>query len=213
MALPDAPLLIGPLVLALGGVSGLALTLMDRIDEHRVIERQRTQWAYLAGIGTAAAMAGSIQLVPVLYPFLFALWVEWIVKNKVDFPSHVFSLLLLALYLGARLDLLQAYCPHVLFFLGIRYVSGSLLRRRIERGSALARRYYAAYWEKFACAVLLAWVLSSGLLLVYALSFTAANFYTKKWLPERAAAPAGKVGAGGTASMPPRRASAACSEK
>jgi hypothetical protein len=171
--------------LVLGLLSGVLLTLMDRIDEHRVIERHRTILAYLAGVGTAAAMAGSITLLPVLYPFFFAVWVEWIVKNKVDFPSHVFCLFLLTLYFGWRLDLLQTYYVETLFFLTLRYISGTVLRRRIAGHSALLRRYYASYWEKFVISALLALTLASLPLLLYVLAFTAANFYVKKWLPGR----------------------------
>jgi hypothetical protein len=42
MAPPDASLLIGLLVLALGVVSVLAVLLMNRIDEHSIIERHCT---------------------------------------------------------------------------------------------------------------------------------------------------------------------------
>lgn len=170
-------------VVALGLFSGILLTLMDRIDEHRIVERHRTIFAYLAAIATAASMAWSIGQYPVLYPFLFGLCVEWIVKDKIDFPSHVFFLFLLTLYFGWRIDLFWLYAPYIALFLAVRYVSGILLRRRLGGKPGFFRWYYASYWEKFVCSIVLALALSSISIAVYAVGFTVASLYTKKLLP------------------------------
>lgn len=168
-----------------GLLSGILLTLMDRIDEHHVVERHRTILAYLTAIATAVSMAWSIEQFPVLYPFLFGLCVEWIIKNKIDFPSHVFCLFLLTLYFGWRIDLLWLYALYLALFLAVRHVSGSLLRRRLGGKPGFFRWYYASYWEKFVCNIVLAIALSSFLIVVYAVGFTVACLYTKRLLPEK----------------------------
>lgn len=170
----------------LGTASGLFLTLMDRIDEHHVVERHRTVLAYLAAAGTSATMAGSTELFPVLYPFLFGMCLEWIIKNKVDFPSHVFFLFLLALYFGWRLDLLLHYYPYIALFVAIRYLSGTWLRQKLRGRPGFFHWYYASYWEKLVCVIVLASVLLSPLMAIYAAGFTAACLYTKRGLPEPA---------------------------
>lgn len=173
------------LIPLLGLLSGTFITLMDRIDEHRIVERHRTLLAYLAAIATAASMVWSIEQFPVLYPFLFGLCVEWIVKDKIDFPSHVFFLFLLTLYFGWRIDLLWLYAPYIALFLAVRYVSGSFLRRRLGGKPGFFRWYYASYWEKFVCDIVLAIALSSLVVVIYAVGFTVACLYTKRLLPEK----------------------------
>lgn len=184
LALPDAVPWAAAVVLLLGLSSGATLTLMDRIDEHRVIERRRTFWAYVAGVATAGLMALSIHLVPVLYVLLLGMCLEWVVKNKIDYPSHVFFLFLLTLYFGHRLDLLVAWWPALVLFLAVRWASGSWLRQRYGHRWPLLRWYYASYCEKFVCHVVLAIALGSVWLPVYAIGFTVACLYVKKWLPE-----------------------------
>jgi len=167
---------------ALGILSGVALTLMDRIDEHRVIEQHRTLLAYLAALATAASMAWSVELFPVLYPMLFGLCIGWIVKNKIDFPSHVFSLFLLALYFGARLDLLRQFFPYIALFVAIRYLSGTVLRKKFG-GRPDFSWFYASYCEKVVCDLVLALALSSALPVIYGVGFSAACLWTKRLLP------------------------------
>lgn len=171
--------------LLLGLLSGIFLTLMDRIDEHRVVERHRTILAYLSATATAASMAWSIEQFLVIYPFLFGMCVEWIIKNKIDYPSHVFFLFLLTLYFGWRIDLLWLYAPYIALFMAVRYISGSLLRRRLGGQPGFFRWYYANYWEKFVCGIVLAIALSSLTIVVYAVGFTIACLYTKRLLPEK----------------------------
>jgi hypothetical protein len=130
-------------------------------------------------------MAWSIEQFPVLYPFLLVLCLEWIVKDKIDFPSHVFFLFLLTLYFGWRIDWLWLYAPYGALFATVRYVSGSVLRRRLAKKPGFWRWYYASYWEKFACHIVLAIALSSFSLLIYAVGFTVTCLYTKRLLPEK----------------------------
>ncbi|MDP1606155.1 MAG: hypothetical protein Q8L93_05885 [Rhodocyclaceae bacterium] len=170
---------------AMGLISGTFLTLMDRIDEHRIVQRHRAFLAYLAATATAASMAWSIEQFPVLYPFLLGLCVEWIIKDKIDFPSHVFFLFLLTLYFGWRIDLLWQYAPYIVLFLAVRYVSGTMLRRKLGGKPGFFRWYYASYWEKFVCDIMLAIALSSLPIIVYAAGFTVACLYTKRLLPEK----------------------------
>lgn len=169
--------------LILGVLCGLFLTLMDRIDEHRLIEQHRTLLAYLAGIATAASMAWSVTRFPVLYPLLFGLLLVWIIKDKIDFPSHVFSLFLLALFLGDRLDLFQQYWPSILFWVVLQYLSGTVLRRRLGGRPGFWRWWYTSYWEKLACHAALALALASPVLMAYGVGFTSACLYTKRLLP------------------------------
>lgn len=170
----------------LGLLSGVLLTLMDRIDEHRIVTRHRTTLAYVAAIATAAAMAWSIYLFPFLYPLLFGMCLEWTIKGKIDFPSHVFFLFLLALFFGWRLELLRLYFPFIAFFVALRYLSGTWLRRRIGARPGFCQWYYTSYWEKLLCHVALAVALREPLVAIYAAGFTAACLYTKRGLPEPA---------------------------
>lgn len=169
----------------LGLLAGFFLTLMDRIDEHRVVERHRTLFAYLAATATSACMAWSIEQFPVLYPLLLVLCVEWIIKDKIDFPSHVFFLFLLTLYFGWRIDWLWLYAPYAVLFAVVRYFSGTLLRRRLGRKPGFFCWYYASYWEKFVCDIALAVALSSVAIVIFALGFTFACLYMKRLLPEK----------------------------
>lgn len=168
----------------MGIASGVALTLMDRIDEHRIIERHRTPLAYLSALATAASMAWSIELFPVLYPMLFGLCVEWIVKDKIDFPSHVFFLFLLALYFGTRLDLLLQFFPYIALFVAIRYLSGTVLRKKLGRRPFFSW-FYASYWEKLTCNLALAIAMFSALPVIYGVGFAAACLWVKRLLPGR----------------------------
>ena len=171
------------LALSLGLASGFFLTLMDRFDEHRIIERHRTATAYLAGIAAAGCMAWSIELFPIIYPLLFALLFIWIIKGKIDFPSHVFFLFLLTLFMGYHIELLQAYWHYILIITALNYLSGTVLRRRLGGGGRIMRWYYASYFEKLACYIILAMILDSLVFLLYGIGFTVSSLYTKLWLP------------------------------
>jgi len=168
----------------LGLFSGVTLTLMDRIEEHHIIERYKIQLAYLTALLAAVSAGLSINLFPVIYPFVFGLSLEWIVKNKVDFPSHVFSVFLIALYLGWRMDLFWLYAPQIFFFLLLRYVSGTLLRRRLSaQSSRLMHWYYTSYLEKFVCNILLACALQSFFVILFGAGFAVACYQVKRMLP------------------------------
>jgi hypothetical protein len=108
--------------------------------------------------------------------------VEWIIKDKIDFPSHVFFLFMLTLYYGCRIEWLWLYAPYAALFLAIRYVSGTLLRQRLSDRPGF-RWYYASYWEKFICDIALAVALSSVVIVIYVAGFTVACLYTKRLLP------------------------------
>ena len=166
-----------------GLVSGLFLTLMDRIDEHHIVERHRALLAYLAGGVAAGLMAWSIEQFPVVYPLFFGLLLEWIIKDKINFPSHVFWLFLLALFLGHRIDLFQCYWPYTLFFAALRFLSGTVLRRRLGNRPGFWRWWYSSYWEKLACEATLALILASPALWFYGIGFSVACLYTKRLLP------------------------------
>ena len=137
-----------------------------------------------AGVATAGLMALSIHLLPVLYVLLLGMCLEWVVKNKIDYPSHVFFLFLLTLYFGHRLDLLLAWWPALVLFVAVRWASGSWLRQRYGHRWPVLRWYYASYCEKFVCSGVLAVALGSAGLLLYALGVSATSFWVKKWLPE-----------------------------
>jgi hypothetical protein len=172
-------------LLLLGTLSGIFLTLMDRIDEHGVVRgKLKTPLAYVCAGLTAASMAWAIELHHALYPLFMGMSLEWIVKNKINYPSHVFSMFMMTLYFGWRIDLLWLYAPYLALFLVLRYVSGSVLRRRLGNRPGFFRWYYASYSEKLVCDVVLALAMSSYFLIAYVLGFAAACLYTKKLLPE-----------------------------
>jgi hypothetical protein len=168
----------------LGLISGGVLTLMDRIDEHHIIERNKTPFAYLTALLAAASAAWSIEIFPVIYPFAFGLSIEWIVKNKIDFPSHVLSLFLMAMYFGLRLDLFFFYAPYIAFFLLLRYVSGTYFRKRLTaQSSRLIHWYYDSYMEKFVGNILLALALQSLFVIFYGAAFAVACYQIKRLFP------------------------------
>lgn len=170
----------------LGLLAGAALTLMDRIDEHHIIERHRAPLAYLAALAAAASAAWSIELFPVIYPFAFGLSIEWILKNKIDYPSHVMSVFLMGLYLGMRLDLLLLYAPYIAMLLLLRFVSGTWLRKRLTAQSGRwLHWYYSSYLEKLVCNVLVALALQSFFVVVYGIGFAVACHQIKRWFPGR----------------------------
>lgn len=169
--------------LLLGALSGLFLTLMDRIDEHGVVQRFKTPLAWLCGALAAASMAASMHCYSFVYPFLFAQCLEWTVKGKIDFPSHVFFLFLLGLWFGHRIDLLQQYAPAIAFFCAVRWFSGSWLKKRITPEGRAARIWYASYLEKFLSDIVFALFLGQWLLVVYAIGYTWACRITKQMLP------------------------------
>ena len=171
--------------LLLGAVSGLFLTLMDRIDEHRVVNRFRAPLAWLCGILAAGCMAVSMQRFQFVYPFLFAQCIEWTVKGKIDFPSHVFFLFLLGLWFGHRIDLLWQYAPAITLFLAMRWFSGSWLKRRIAPDGRAGRLLYDRYLEKFLSNIVLAMAVGQWLLLVYSVGYTWSCRLTKQLLPEQ----------------------------
>ncbi len=170
-------------VLSLGIFSGVTLTLMDRIDEHGIINRHRTPLAYLAGIAAVVSVIWTIELYPLLYSLPFFICILWIIKNKIDFPSHVFSLFLLTLYFGWRIDLLYLNAAYVVLFLLISFFSGTLLRQRLYAKSDFFQWYYDSYMEKYVGNIIFAVVLWSPLVLIYSLGVGMACFYTKKLLP------------------------------
>ena len=117
----------------MGMLAGAALTLMDRIDEHHIIQRHRTFLAYLAAFFSAVSTILAIEWFPVIYPFAFGLSLLWIFKNKIDFPSHVFSLFLMAIYFGLRIDLFWLYAPLYCIAYSIAIYLRNIVARSIDR--------------------------------------------------------------------------------
>lgn len=171
--------------LLLGMLSGLFLTLMDRIDEHNAVRRFKTPLAWLCGVLAAAFMVLSMQRFTFIYPFLFDQCLEWIMKGKIDYPSHVFCLFLLALWFGQRLDLLDHFAPVIGLFIGVRWFSGSWLKGRIQPRGRVYRVLYASYLEKILSNILLAAFVSEWLLLVYSVGYTCSCRITKNVFPEQ----------------------------
>lgn len=169
--------------LVLGALSGLFLTLMDRIDEHGVVRRFKAPLAWLCGILAAGCMVLSMQRFTFVYPFLFAQCIEWIAKGKIDFPSHVFFLFLLGLWFGHRLELLQQYGGAIVIFLAVRWFSGSWLKKRIAPEGRAAQVLYVSYLEKILSDIALVMFLGQWLLVVYAIGYIWACKITKQMLP------------------------------
>lgn len=168
----------------MGMLAGAALTLMDRIDEHHIIQRHRTFLAYLAAFFSAVSTILAIEWFPVIYPFAFGLSLLWIFKNKIDFPSHVFSLFLMAIYFGLRIDLFWLYAPYIVLLIALQFISGTLLRAvLIARPGWFWRWYYASYTEKFFIDLLVAVALKSFFPILYLAGFVVASYKIKHWLP------------------------------
>jgi len=157
----------------LGALSWVFLTFMDRVDEHGLIDwRLRTPIAYIFGILTALSFVFSIQYSPFLYPFFFGLCIEWIVKNKVEYPSHVFSIFLITLYFGYRFDLFLNYSVYIFIYLLISFGISVFLKSRIDKKSKFYRIFYKSYLSKFTINTSFALILKEPLLIIFWLSFS-----------------------------------------
>lgn len=166
-------------IFLLGLISGLFLTLMDRIDEHNLLSKNKTLWAYIFAILTALVMSLSIHYFHFLYSLLFGLCIEWILKNKIDFPSHVFYLFLMALYFGYENHLFVQYWHIITLFLALRFFTSVWLKNRIDKDSRFYRYFYFSYAEKLVGNVFLSLAVHEYLILIYGIGFAIASLQTK----------------------------------
>ena len=166
-------------IFLLGLLSGLFLTLMDRIDEHNLLTKNKTFWAYAMSIFTALSMIVSINEFNFLYPLLFGLCIEWILKNKIDYPSHVFFLFLMALYFGYENNLFISYWLSIVLFLCFRFFTSIWLKNRIDKNSLFYRYFYISYTEKLLGNVFLALIVGEYLILIFGVGFAIACLQTK----------------------------------
>lgn len=166
-------------VLILGLLSGLFLTLMDRIDEHDLLNHNKSFWAYVMGILTATFMILAISEFNFLYPLLFGLCVEWIVKNKIDYPSHVFFLFLMTFYFGYESSLFIHYWIVIVVFLAFRFFTSVWLKNRIKKNSPLYRIFYLSYLEKLLGNAIVALMSGEFLVIVFSIGFAFASLQVK----------------------------------
>lgn len=173
-------------ILLLWFISGVFLTLMDRVDEHNlVIGRYQAPIAYIFGILTALSFIVSIDFYNFLYPLIVGMCIEWIIKNKIEYPSHVFSLFVLALYFGYRYDLLSQYIWYIGLYLAISFLISNYLKLKINKNSKFYKYFYTFYLSKFFTNISLAIILQEPFLIVFSLTFTYSCLLTKKYFPGR----------------------------
>lgn len=166
--------------------SGVFLTLMDRVDEHNlIIGKLQTPFAYIFGILTAIIFGFSIDFFNFLYPLIVGMCIEWIIKNKLEYPSHVFFLFLSSLYFGYRYDLLLQYAWYIALYLGINFLISVYLKSKIDKNSRFYKYFYTAYLSKLFTNMSLGIALREPLLIVFSLTFTYSCLLTKKYLPGR----------------------------
>lgn len=166
-------------IFVLGLISGLFLTLMDRIDEHNLLTKNKTLWAYIFAILTAFVMILSTHYFHFLYPLLFGLCIEWILKNKIDYPSHVFYLFLMAFYFGHESHLFVQYWHIIALFLVLRFFTSVWLKNHIDKDSRFYRYFYFSYVEKLVGNVFIALAVHEYLILIYGIGFAIACLQTK----------------------------------
>ena len=174
------------LILLFWFISGVFLTLMDRVDEHGlIVGKLRTPIAYVFGILTANAFVFSISFFHFLYPFIVGMCIEWIIKNKLEYPSHVFFLFLSTLYFGYRYDLLSQYIWYIVLYLGISFFISTYLKSKIDKNSRFYKYFYMSYLSKLSSDIFLWIILKEPLLIVFWLSFAYFCLLTKKYFPGR----------------------------
>lgn len=162
------------------------LTLMDRVDEHSlIIWKFQTPIAYIFGILTAIFFIFSIGFFSFLYPLIVGMCIEWIIKNKLEYPSHVLFLFVLTLYLGYRSDLLIQYVWYIGLYLGISFLISYYLKSKVDKNSRLYRYFYTSYISKLSSDIFLWVILKEPLLIVFWLSFAYSCLLTKKYFPGR----------------------------
>ncbi|EKD44268.1 MAG: hypothetical protein ACD_71C00190G0002 [uncultured bacterium (gcode 4)] len=167
-------------------ISWVFLTLMDRVDEHNlIIWKFQTPLAYTFGILTAVSFVFSIDYFNFLYPLIVGMCIEWIIKNKLEYPSHVFFLFVLALYFGYRHDLLPQYVWYTGLYLGISFLISNYIKSRTDKNSKFYRYFYTSYLSKLSSDIFLWIILKEPLLIVFGLSFAYSCLLTKKYLPGR----------------------------
>jgi hypothetical protein len=167
-------------VLTLGLFSGTFLTMMDRIDEHNLLTKNKSFWAYIMGIFTAAFMILSINEFNFLYPLLFGLCIEWILKNKIDYPSHVFFLFLMAFYFGYESSLFIHYWFIIALFLTFRFFTSVWLKNRIDKSSLFYRHFYLSYIEKLLGNVIVALMTGEYLVIIFGIGFAISCLQIKR---------------------------------
>lgn len=167
-------------------VSGIFLTLMDRVGEHNlIIWRFQTPIEYILGVLAAISFIWSINSFNFLYPLIVGMCIEWIVKNKLEYPSHVFFLFVLTLYFGHRYNLLTQYYIYIIIYLGISFIVSIWLKSKIDKNSRLYHYFYRSYISKVFINTTLALILKEPLMIIFSLTHTYSSFLTKKYLPGR----------------------------
>ncbi len=162
------------------------LTFMDRVDEHDlIIWRFKTPIAYIFAILTAISFIWVINYFSFLYPFLFWLCIEWIIKNKLEYPSHVFFLFLIAIYFWYRFDLFFEYYLYIIIFLLITFFIWNFLKNKLNKNSNFYNALYKSYFSKTFINIVFALILFKPILIFFSLGFTYSCLFIKKYFPWR----------------------------
>lgn len=173
------------LLITSGLFSWIFITLMDRVDEHWLIE-----WKIGAVLGYIFASLASICFIFGIYininisPFIFWMLLEWIFKNKLNYPSHVLMLLLVSLYFGHRIDLLVNNYQFVILFLFINFWISTYLKDLINKKSKkLYNMLYTTYVSKVLWNLIFFIIQWQAILIIYSLSFAYSCLFIKKYFP------------------------------
>lgn len=166
--------------------SGAFLTFMDRVDEHDLIVwKLKTPVAYIFAWFTAITFIFSIHTFPFLYPLLFWMCFEWILKNKLEYPSHVFFLFLTTLYFWYRWDLFLDFWKYIILYLLLVFFIWDFLKSKINKNSKFYWYFYKSYISKIFIDFIFAFSLFQPILLVFALTFGYSCLWVKKFFPGR----------------------------
>lgn len=169
-----------------GVISGIFLTFMDRVDEHNLITwKLKTPIAYIFAILTAISFIWGIHYFNFLYPFLFWLCIEWIIKNKLEYPSHVFFLFIITLYFWYRFDLFLIYYIYIFIYLLLKFFISTYIKSKINKNSKFYNIFYKSYLSKGFVDIIFALILFKPIILLFSFPFAYSCLFIKKYFPWR----------------------------
>lgn len=164
-------------------ISWVWITFMDRIDEHNLIKHKyKSVLAYIFWIIWAIWFIFAMQINSILLPFIFVLCLEWILKNKLEFPSHIFMLFLITLYLWYKIELLLEMKNYIIW-LWILILFFEILKHNLDKTGIIYKVIFKSYLSKIFIDLwyfIFAW---NVFLIIYWLSFAYSCLFVKKYFP------------------------------
>lgn len=96
--------MIDPSMVLLGAAFSVTQKLMDLIDEHKwIVGSAGFMLKYFSVLLSSYVIFLSLETDAHLTPYFLALFLFWILRGKIDYPSHVLFTFIPALFIGQRL--------------------------------------------------------------------------------------------------------------